>query len=109
MIRWRLSVAERQRRRLERLERRRVPAAAQRFSSLCRAYQPQRRFEGQVLLIRSDDDMGLPPEDRRGWTRDVTGDVREVYVSCSHDEIGTDLFISEVATAMRAALEMRPI
>lgn len=105
MIRWRLSAAERQRRRWEGRERQRLYPWTQRVAALCTAYQPKRQFDGPVLLIRTDDDMGLPYEEYRGWARDVRGAVREVCVSCGHDQIDAGPFLSEVAKAIRPALD----
>jgi thioesterase domain-containing protein len=75
------------------------------------AYRPRERFAGSILLFHTDTDMafwGLPREEHRGWARDVSGEIREVHVSCQHVELPSEPFIGEVAVTLRTFLRTSP-
>ena len=113
-VRWRLSTAERRRRREEAGDYARLAdtdyfRAARALVSLLDGYSPDRQFAGNVLLLRTTDRLVAFPSDAsqrldRGWGRHVRGRVETVEVGCLHNELHDDPFIYTVTGAIRRRL-----
>ena len=103
MLRWRLSSAERARRRREAERKLQIVSLMRYFGS----YAPTRKFDGSTLLLFAKDNgfWGIDESDL-GWSRDLTGEVRHAHMNCDHAAIETIRSVmGEIANEVRLAID----
>lgn len=113
LVRWRLSSAERRRRREDWQAREDIaqlpeyPTAAALMALLVR-YRPSALFVGSALVVRTNDELKtweFAPVEDKGWSEHVSGPIRVALVPCDwHHQLLEEPYIDQLGEVLAREL-----